>query len=337
MGFETTEHRVQTGRHTSFYLACGDTEGVPIIFCHGWPELSISWRHQLPAMAKLGYRAIAPDMRGYGRSSHYDAPADYAVAQSEADMMELLDHLGAEAAIWVGHDWGAPVVWSIAQHHPDRCLGVAGICVPYLPNSFILPDLVALVDRDLYPEDTYPVGQWDYWRFHRAEPVLCRQAFEASVRNTVHILFRAGTPEAVTQPSPTASTVATGGWFGPDGAAAPDFPLDPAVLTDADAAVFIEALESGGFGGPNSWYLNDELNKAHANRAPSPDIELPVLFVHAAYDMVCNTATGRLAEPMRQHCRRLSETTIDAGHWVAQEKPAALNAALANWIAAEIA
>src|ERR1700712_1113835 len=128
--FPITEHVARTDRHTTFYLAGGAADATPLIFVHGWPELSISWRHQLPVMAALGLRAIAPDMRGYGRSSTYTRHEDFRIEESTADMIELLDHLGAEKAIWVGHDWGTPVVWSIAQHPPGRCHAVGGLCVP---------------------------------------------------------------------------------------------------------------------------------------------------------------------------------------------------------------
>src|SRR5438552_3861322 len=104
---DITEHVVKSQRHTSFFLSAGAGQGTPIIFVHGWPELSISWRHQLPAFAALGFRCIAPDMRGYGRSSAgYMTHAAYAQREIVADMIELADGLAIERAIWVGHDWG---------------------------------------------------------------------------------------------------------------------------------------------------------------------------------------------------------------------------------------
>ena len=123
-----TEHAAKSKRHTTFYLACGAEPATPMVFLHGWPELSISWRHQLPVFAGLGFRAIAPDMRGYGRSSTYPRHEDYAIEEIVADMIELLDAIGAEKAVWVGHDWGSPVVWNVASHHPDRCEAVASLC-----------------------------------------------------------------------------------------------------------------------------------------------------------------------------------------------------------------
>ena len=89
MTFALTEHTVKTPRHTSFYLACGREDAPPVVFVHGWPELAISWRHQLPALAALGFRTIAPDMRGYGRSSVYGRHEDYALEHAVADLVEL--------------------------------------------------------------------------------------------------------------------------------------------------------------------------------------------------------------------------------------------------------
>ena len=99
MIFPVTEHIAKSQRHSSFYLACGVSDATPIIFLHGWPELSISWRHQLPTFASLGFRALAPDMRGYGRSSIYSRHEDYALEQVVADMIELLDAISAERAV----------------------------------------------------------------------------------------------------------------------------------------------------------------------------------------------------------------------------------------------
>ena len=109
MTLPVTEHVAKNQRHTSFYLACGASHATPIIFLHGWPELSISWQHQLPAFASLGFKALAPDMRGYGRSSIYGRHEDYSLEEVVTDMMELLDAIGAEKAVWVGHDGGEKV------------------------------------------------------------------------------------------------------------------------------------------------------------------------------------------------------------------------------------
>lgn len=329
------ERVVKTARHTSFYLSCGDETATPIIFVHGWPELSISWRHQLPAMAALGLRAIAPDMRGYGRSSVYSRHEDYRLEESTADMIELLDHLGAEKAIWVGHDWGTPVVWSIAQQHPDRVHGVAGLCVPYIPDGFAVETIAPLVDRRIYPEAQFPVGQWDYQMFYRENFPAAVAAFEANIRGFVRAAFRAGSEAGKGQPAMTAFTRAAGGWFG--GGAAPDFPRDETVLTLEDENRYVAALEANGFFGPDSWYMNGDANRAYAKRVEDQwRLEMPVLFLHGAYDYVCETIDSDLARPMRDYCANLSETVVESGHWMAQEKPVHVNAALAKWLSAQL-
>jgi len=150
--FPITEHMAKGDTHSSFYLACGAADAPLIIFLHGWPELSISWRHQLPVFAALGFRAIAPDMRGYGRSTIHSRHEDYALEHSVSDMLRLLDSLGREQALWVGHDWGSPVVWSLASHHPARCAGIANLCVPYMPNGFSPRTLLPLVVAGSIPK-----------------------------------------------------------------------------------------------------------------------------------------------------------------------------------------
>jgi pimeloyl-ACP methyl ester carboxylesterase len=109
-------------------------------------------RYQLRGFGALGFRCVAPDMRGYGRSSNYARHADYALEHSVDDMLELLAHLGRERAVWVGHDWGSPVVWSLASHYPERCEAIANLCVPYIADGFAPGNLIALVNREIYPE-----------------------------------------------------------------------------------------------------------------------------------------------------------------------------------------
>jgi pimeloyl-ACP methyl ester carboxylesterase len=191
---EVTGHSVETGGHTTSYLASGPVDGPLIIFVHGWPELSISWRHQLPVFGALGFRAVAPDMRGYGGSSTYAAHDAYAQEPIVADMVGLLDTLGRDRAVWVGHDWGSPVVWNIASHHPDRCLGVANLCVPYFTLERSWEDTIALVDRTVYPEDRFPVGQWDYQLYYQENFEKATAVMDANPYNTVKLLFRKGNP-----------------------------------------------------------------------------------------------------------------------------------------------
>ncbi|MEQ8662871.1 MAG: alpha/beta hydrolase, partial [Gammaproteobacteria bacterium] len=194
----------QTTRHTTHYLACGPVDGPLIVFVHGWPELSLSWRHQLPVFGGLGFRAVAPDLRGYGRSSVYPEHADYRQQEVVTDMLELLAELGRERAVWVGHDWGSPTVWNLARLYPERCVAVANLCVPYFTIENGLDSLLALVDRRLYPEDEYPAGQWEYMRFYEENFARATAVFEADPYRTVQMLFRKGDPADAGKPAFTA-------------------------------------------------------------------------------------------------------------------------------------
>ncbi len=328
-----TEHAVRAGDHTTFYLQAGPPEGPLVIFLHGWPELSISWRHQLPVLAGLGFRAVAPDMRGYGRSSVPARHEDYAQAHIVRDMIGLLGALGRDAAIWVGHDWGSPVAWNIASHHPEHTRAVASLCVPYNTLERGVEACLPLLDRAVYPADAYPVGQWDYQYFYEESFDAATATMDANPSCTVKALFRKGDPSGVGKPAGTASIRAAGGWFG-GAEQAPDVPRDDDIVSEEDVCRYAEALSRNGFFGPNAWYMNHAANSAYAEqRTQDARLAMPALFIGARYDYVCETVHSRLAEPMREHCDDLTEHIVDAGHWVAQERPREVNAHLVHWIA----
>jgi pimeloyl-ACP methyl ester carboxylesterase len=330
-----TEHTVKTNRHTTFYLADGPENGPLVIFIHGWPELSISWRHQLPAMAALGFRAIAPDMRGYGRASVYGRHSDYAQEHIVRDMIELIDSLGRPRAVWVGHDWGSPVAWNVASHHPDRCDAVASLCVPYYTIDRGLDHTLTLVDRSVYPESEYPAGQWDYMRHYEENFAEAIAPMDANVHKFMKLIFRKGNPEGEGKPAITAMARRNRGMFG--GASVPDLPRDGDVVSEEDLSIYVSALERNGFFGPSSWYSNHLANAEYAKSSLNEGyLEMPTLFLNAQYDYVCECTHSRLPEPMRKFCRNLSELTLRTGHWMAQEKPHEVNAALVNWLSTKV-
>ena len=117
------------------YYEVGPRTGVPVIFCHGFPELAFSWRHQLAAFEAAGRWAIAPDQRGYGLTSRPGPVEDYDMAHLTGDMVGLMDHLGVEKAIFCGHDWGGIVVWQMPLLHPGRVAGVIGLNTPFMPRA----------------------------------------------------------------------------------------------------------------------------------------------------------------------------------------------------------
>jgi pimeloyl-ACP methyl ester carboxylesterase len=333
---EATENTFRSGRHNTFYLAAGPKDGTPIIFLHGWPELSISWRHQLQLFGGLGFRAVAPDLRGHGRSSLYSSHDAYAQREIVADVIELLDSLGAEKAIWVGHDWGAAVVWNVATHHPDRCIAIATMCVPYATIERGFDALLPLINRELYPESVYPFGNWEYMRFYEEAFSKASDSMESNVEATIKALFRASNPDGRGKPSVMSQVRRNGGWFGGKGTA-PDMPRDDRLLTERDLRAYVSAYVRTGFFGTNSLYMNHVANAAYAAESDNEGyIDLPVLFIEAEFDYTCDCVSSRLAEPMHHYCRELTVRRIPSGHWMAQEKPIEVNAHLASWLAANV-
>ena len=117
-------------------------EGPLVVLLHGFPELGYSWRHQLGALADAGFHAVAPDQRGYGGSARPEAIEDYDIVALCGDIAGLLDDVGAEKAVIVGHDWGAMVAWTFPLLHPDRVAGVVGLSVPPVPRSSTPADVL---------------------------------------------------------------------------------------------------------------------------------------------------------------------------------------------------
>lgn len=271
-------------------------------------------------------------MRGYGGSSRPDRLAAYSDRELVADMIELHDALGGAPAVWVGHDLGSGVVWNMASHHPSRCRGVVSLCVTYLARGFCIQTLLPLVDRSVYPEEQYPVGQWDYRLFYHECFAQASKEFEADVAASLACLYQTSSPNKLGKPAFTADVRARKGWFGPAGRA-PAMPLDNVLLDQEDFDALVKAFTATGFAGVDSWYMNDSANIAYAAESLNfGRLTLPVCFIHASYDVVCETLQSRLAEPMREDCEQLTEVTIQGGHEIMLEAPAAVNEAILNWL-----
>lgn len=329
---EIEEGVVETPRHRTAYLAAGPADGPLLIFLHGCPDLSIFWRRQIEFFADRGWRCLAPDMRGFGGSSIPNSIAAYAIRESVADMIDLHDALGGRPAIWLGHDWGCAVAWSMAAHHPVRCRGVVNITVPYFARGFAMDAYLPFIDRVLYPEDVFPVGQWDYWLFYREHFARAVADFETDVAASFRFMLRAWPPIDPGKPMATAYIREQRGWFG-ESRRSPEMSQDGVLLNEEDFRTLVAAYERTGFSSAIAWYLNDEANLAFAAEAPEfGRLSVPTLFIHAARDGVCDTAHGRMAEPMREDVVDLTELVIDAGHLVMLEQPDETNQAIDQWL-----
>ena len=187
-----------TLRHRTAFLHAGKRDAPLMFFLHDWPEIGLLWYHQMEHFSGAGWQCIAPDMRGYGASSVPTQVSAYSVRELVTDMLELHNELGGTPAIWVGHDWGSAVAWSIASHHPARCRGVVNLCVPYFARGFSLPTFEPLINRGLYPAKRFPKSQWDYWMFYREG----RQEADFLHADHLHLAHRPSRQDRVRQASP---------------------------------------------------------------------------------------------------------------------------------------
>ncbi|KAF2159597.1 hypothetical protein M409DRAFT_60666 [Zasmidium cellare ATCC 36951] len=336
-GFEDYTFSYAGGEKKTFYLAAGPKEGPLLIFVHGWPAIGLTWKPQIQAFSALGFRVIAPDMPGYGGSSARKKTEDYSLESINNGMVALLEHLGREDAVWVGHDWGCGAVWSFAEHYPEKCVGVCGMAVPARVIELGLEEEVKFVNREMYPVDKFPYGQWDYQRFYQLDFEKATEFFDKDPAAFIRAGYSKGKPDALGKPSFTSQVVSAGGWFG--GIEKPDpawkqIPSENVVIDEDVFEALVKAMEKTSFWGADAWYANHDTNRKYFFDKAKNDgyLHMPTLFIEAKFDTVCDTVNSRLTEPQRKYCTNLTETSIDAGHWVPQEKPVEVNAVLARWL-----
>ena len=317
------------------YLAAGPINGPLILFIHGWPATAITWKTQIDAFAGLGFRVIAPDMPGYGKSTARRVVEDYCQEAITEGMMALLANTGRTAAIWVGHDWGAGVASSVAAQHPEAVKALVNLCVPYRSIELGWEGFLPLVNREIYPRDEYEFGQWDYMKDFEENFDKTVDWFDQDIAG----LCKAGMQ--MTTPPPNRfsifSTIRKSGWM--NGMPKPPSinMTGPPVLQDEAFDLFVKDMQRTGFWPGCAYYMNHKRNAEYHGKAPSGGrLKQPVLFIHALWDLTCDTKTSRLVEPMRTLCSNLTEVTIEAGHWVQCERPAEVNAALLRFILEEL-
>ena len=308
--------RAQVNGIEMAYYEAGPREEVPIILCHGFPELAFSWRHQLKAFADAGRWVIAPDQRGYGLSSRPETVADYDMEHLTGDLVGLLDHLGVEKAILCGHDWGGIVVWQMPLMHPTRVAGVIGLNTPFMPRAPMDP--IALM-RVRFGPDMYIV--W-FQTPGDADAVL-----GADVEKTMRFFMRKPAAlQAATEPTEAGSNFAFKElllkWDASD--AAGQF------LSPEELAAFVESFQRTGFTGGINWYRNFTRNWERSEGLPSRLDNLPCLMITAEKDAVLSPA---MAEGMPGMIGDLEMHMIHgSGHWTQQEKPEDVNRLILDWL-----
>jgi pimeloyl-ACP methyl ester carboxylesterase len=302
--------------------------GPLVLFCHGFPESWYSWRHQLPAVAAAGFRAVALDMRGYGQTS---SPADigaYTINHLVGDVVGAVAALGETSAVVVGHDWGAPVAWYSALMRPDVFRAVAAMSVPFpgviggLPEGMTMNDLMRMM----------AAGR-EYYRLYFQEPGVAEADLEADVHRSMLGFMYSISGDVV------ADGVHTGGWDG-------HFPAGetlsqqlvlperlPSWLTEQDVAFYAGELSRTGFRGGLNWYRNINAFPSCLGPFVGRTIDQPALYLGGELDMIAGN-TPEALEGMAATVPGMRKLVMypGAGHWLQQERPAEVNAELVAFL-----
>ncbi|KAJ1539354.1 hypothetical protein HK405_013006 [Cladochytrium tenue] len=333
---EFTEHTVAyaDGQKHLFYLAAGPADGPLVIFLHGWPALARTWRPQMSALAALGYRTVSPDMPGYGQSTARHVADDYCLEALVEGMLALLGDTGGEAAVWVGHDWGAAVASAVACRHPATVVGLVTLCVPYRSLELGWDGLIPSgINAAVYSsEASRELGPFDYMKHYEEAFESAVRQFDGGAAGFLKLTYAGGDSKWVGREFPTATVRRDGGWLG--GVRPPAALVRPAVVDDATLSEYLAALRrSGGFWAPCAYYLHHARNAEFCRGGDDGGrLACPVLFVHATLDHVCDTTRTGLADGMRRACANLCEVTVESGHWPQLERPEEVNAALVRFL-----
>jgi pimeloyl-ACP methyl ester carboxylesterase len=315
MDFPTPTMIKTNGIDMAVYEA-GPKDGLPVVLCHGFPELAYSWRHQLPALAEAGYRVLAPDQRGYGATSRPEAIEDYDMAHLTGDLAGMLDAYGIKEAIFVGHDWGGLVVWQIPIYQRERVKGVIGVNTPFLARPPIDPIMGLKAMR----------GENNYVVFFQ-KPGIADAVLAKDVGKTFRFFMRKNLVKAsefAQLPPELKNFELVHAIEGEESGFRGELLLNPEELQ-----VFVDAYTRTGFTGGINWYRNLTRNWEQSGTMEQR-VHVPGLMIMAEDDVVLPPS---LTDGMERFVPDLERVLVkDCGHWTQQEKPDETNAAMIAWL-----
>jgi pimeloyl-ACP methyl ester carboxylesterase len=314
---DITHRTIQTNGINLHIAECG--EGPLVLLAHGFPELWYSYRHQLPALAAAGYHAVAPDIRGYGDSDKPHEIEAYSMREITKDLLGVLDVLGEEHAVIVGHDWGAPMAWTSAALYPDRYRAVVGMSVPYFARGPVPP---LQMMRAMFQNNFFYI-------LYFQEPGVAEAEFESDVRRSLRLFTWAAAGEGRDNPGFATAMVgkaAESRLF--DGM--PELTDLPPWITEEELDYYVEKFEKSGFRGPINRYRNMDRDWEEIPELADKKIEQPALFLAGDKDAVL---TFTPVDPMKQLVPNLKIVMIPgAGHWTQQEAPERVNDELITFL-----
>ncbi|MEP3371687.1 MAG: alpha/beta hydrolase [Maribacter dokdonensis] len=278
--------------------------GNPIVMCHGFPEHAFSWRYQIPALVKAGYHVIVPNQRGYGNSSRPTEVSAYDIIHLTNDLVALLEYYRYKKATFVGHDWGANVVWHLALLHPERVNKVINLALPYQDRG----------DKPWLEVMEAFLGEDFYFVHFNNQPGVSDAVLEKHTANFFHNLFRKNVPLLPPEPGMLMMNLAKA-----------ENPLGEPIMSEDDLSVFIESFKKSGFTGSINWYRNLDRNW-HLLADVKPKIEHSTLMVYGDKDVIPKSQT------LTDFAPNLDVVSLDCGHHIQQELPEETNEVILTWL-----
>jgi pimeloyl-ACP methyl ester carboxylesterase len=301
-------------------------EGPLVILCHGFPESWYSWRHQLQALAEAGYHAVAPDMRGYGRTDKPDEIERYTIFHLTGDMVALAAALSPGKAVIVGHDWGAPVAWHAALFRPDRFRGVVGLSVPFRPRGSTRPtSAMAETETSVF------------YQLYFQKPGVAEAELERDPRGSIRRILYSGSgdrprrSELWTDDRAPGMVPRSGGFL----TRTEDPARLPSWLTEADVDFYAGEFAQAGFRGGLNWYRNIDRNWELMAPFAGMRVATPALYVAGDRDLVVHfKGADQLIRNLTQFVPGLRRTIMleGCGHWTQQERAPEVNAAMIGFL-----
>ncbi len=302
-------------------------EGPLVLLCHGFPESWYSWRHQLQALAEAGFRAVAPDMRGYGESDRPEAIEQYTLFHLVGDMVGVLDALGAADAVIAGHDWGAPVAWHAALMRPDRFRAVIGLSVPFRPRGTAQP-------TTMMPKTDDAV----FYQLYFQTPGVAEAELERDVRRTIRGMLYSASGDGPAGKRSTFSASDAVGMVPRKGGLLAGLVQPEALppwLSAADIDFYAGEFTRAGFRGGLNWYRNIDRNWELLAPYAGAKVAVPALYVAGDRDLVMAfRGMDQLLPALPKFVPQLRRTLVlpGCGHWTQQERPREVNAAMIEFL-----
>jgi pimeloyl-ACP methyl ester carboxylesterase len=292
------------GVELEVFEAGEENNGKPIILCHGWPELAYSWRFQIPALVAAGYHVIVPNQRGYGQSSRPEEVAAYDIVQLTGDLAALLDHFDYQDAVFVGHDWGAMVVWGLALLHPNRVSKVINLSLPYQERGET--PWIELMEQLL--------GSEYYFVHFNRQPGVADAVLEANTKQFLGNLYRKNVPSNTHQSGMHMMNLARA-----------EMSHGEPILSEEELLFFVSSFERSGFTASINWYRNLDRNW-HLLADADPIISQPTLMIYGDQDGIPQS------EGLKNVVPNVDVVSLDCGHWIQQEKPEETNRIIVGWL-----